>query len=291
MPARPGGDPRRARGAPRRGSSARRSIVRQRGTRAAAEQRLRRRQAERRSSSACGAARVLGRGQRRQRLVDDARRRVEIAERRRRHPRFARRSEANSAVSVSHDRSRASRPTSATRSRPTGDGQRRIERRPRIARGHPDGIRTSASRAGSRGHERSGAKTRQMLQRVALGQARFNLPGLTADARGAASAGSSWRASPPSIGWSRSSACCRPSRASTICSRACASSTRAAAAGTREAIVLLPAAPELGDAVAHAVRLAGGQLFTGAASTSCSFARRARRSATTSTALGEGPAT
>ena len=35
-------------------------------------------------------------------------------------------------------------------------------------------------------------------------------------------------------------------------------------AGTREAIVLMPAAQALGDAVAQAARLAGGQVFTGA---------------------------
>ena len=56
----------------------------------------------------------------------------------------------------------------------------------------------------------------------------------------------------------------RPSRASMICSPGLRIVYARGGAGTREAIVLMPAAPALGDAVAHAARLAGGQVFTGA---------------------------
>jgi hypothetical protein len=104
-----------------------------------------------------------------------------------------------------------------------------------------------------------------MLHRVAVGQPRFNLPGLTADARGGAlgrqlvarfgavdrlvaflrvlSADESLDDLQPGfrIVYARSDA------------------------GTREAIVVMPAASqELGEAAARAARLARGQLFTGA---------------------------
>ncbi|HXJ20320.1 MAG TPA: hypothetical protein VMT03_08805 [Polyangia bacterium] len=104
-----------------------------------------------------------------------------------------------------------------------------------------------------------------MLHRVAVGQPRFNLPGLTTDARGGAmgrqlvarfgavdrlvaflrvlSADESLDDLQPGfrIVYARSDA------------------------GTREAIVVMPAASqELGEAAARAARLARGQLFTGA---------------------------
>ncbi len=104
-----------------------------------------------------------------------------------------------------------------------------------------------------------------MLHRVAVGQPRFNLPGLTSDARGAAmgrqlvarfgavdrlvsflrvlSADESLDDLQPGfrIVYARSGA------------------------GTREAIVMMPAASsEFGEAAARAARLARGQLFTGA---------------------------
>ena len=105
----------------------------------------------------------------------------------------------------------------------------------------------------------------RMLHRVAVGQPRFNLPGLASDARGAAmgrqlvarfgavdrlvsflrvlSADESLDDLQPGfrIVYARSGA------------------------GTREAIVMMPAtASELGEAAARAARLARGQLFTGA---------------------------
>jgi hypothetical protein len=104
-----------------------------------------------------------------------------------------------------------------------------------------------------------------MLHRIAVGQARFNLPGLTADARGAAmgrllvarfgavdrlvsflrllSAEESLDDLQPGfrIVYARSGA------------------------GTREAVVMMPAASqELGETAARAARLARGQLFSGA---------------------------
>src|SRR6185312_195738 len=105
----------------------------------------------------------------------------------------------------------------------------------------------------------------RMLHRVAVGQPRFNLPGLVSDARGAAmgrqlvarfgavdrlvsflrvlSADESLDDLQPGfrIVYARSGA------------------------GTREAVVMMPAtASELGEAAARAARLARGQLFTGA---------------------------
>ena len=91
--------------------------LRQRRVRAATEQRLGRRQGDGAQLVGLRAARVLGRGERRQRLAQEARRRVELAERRRRDPLVAA-ERPNSAVSVSQERSRTSRPTRATRSRP-----------------------------------------------------------------------------------------------------------------------------------------------------------------------------
>jgi hypothetical protein len=103
-----------------------------------------------------------------------------------------------------------------------------------------------------------------MLQRIALGQARFNLPGLTADARGAA------------LGRQLVARFAAVDRLVSFLRLLSAEQSlddlqpgfrivyARGGAGTREAIVLMPAAPELADGVAHAARLAGGQLFTGA---------------------------
>ena len=103
-----------------------------------------------------------------------------------------------------------------------------------------------------------------MLQRIALGQARFNLPGLAADARGAV------------IGRQLVARFAAVDRLVSFLRLLSAEQSlddlqpglrivyARGGAGTREAIVLLPASPELGDVVAHATRLAGGQLFTGA---------------------------
>jgi hypothetical protein len=103
-----------------------------------------------------------------------------------------------------------------------------------------------------------------MLQRIALGQTRFNLPGLTADARGAV------------IGRQLVARFAAVDRLVSFLRLLSAEQSlddlqpgfrivyARGGAGTREAIVLLPAAPEQGDVVAQVVRLAGGQLFTGA---------------------------
>ncbi|HVZ74319.1 MAG TPA: hypothetical protein VHJ20_18190 [Polyangia bacterium] len=108
-----------------------------------------------------------------------------------------------------------------------------------------------------------------MLQRVALGQVRFNLPGLSVDGRGV-------------VGGRQLAV--RVSSVERLVSflRVLASEVSLddlqpglrivyarAHAGTREAIVFLPAGltagggSSLGDAVARAARLAGGQAFTG----------------------------
>ena len=103
-----------------------------------------------------------------------------------------------------------------------------------------------------------------MLQRIAVGQVRFNLPGLTADMRGAA------------IGRQLVVRFAAVDRLVSFLRLLSAEQSLddlqpgfrivygRGGAGTREAIVLMPAAQALGDAVAQAARLAGGQVFTGA---------------------------
>jgi hypothetical protein len=105
-----------------------------------------------------------------------------------------------------------------------------------------------------------------MLQRVALGQVRFNLPGLSVDGRGVV-AGKQLAVRVSSV--DRMVAFLRALAAEQnlddlqpglriVYARA--------AAGTREAVVFLPggaAAASLGEVVARAARLAGGQCFTG----------------------------
>jgi len=104
-----------------------------------------------------------------------------------------------------------------------------------------------------------------MLLRIALGQVRFNLPGLTADVRGAG------------IGRQFVARFAALDRLVSFLRLLSAEQSlddlqpglrivyARGGAGTREAIVLMPASTELGDAVARAGRLAGGQIFTGAA--------------------------
>ena len=103
-----------------------------------------------------------------------------------------------------------------------------------------------------------------MLQRVVLGQVRFNLPGLVADARGVV-VGKQLVARFAAI--DRLVAFLRVLSAEQSLDDLQSGLRIVYArggAGTREAIVLLPAvSPELGDIVAHAARLAGGQTFTG----------------------------
>ena len=105
-----------------------------------------------------------------------------------------------------------------------------------------------------------------MLQRVALGQVRFNVPGLTVDARGV-------------VGGKQLVARFAAMDRLVAFFRALAAEQSLddlqpglrivyarGAAGTREAVVFLPASgssSQLGDVVARAARLAGGQCFTG----------------------------
>src|SRR5665213_1159062 len=104
-----------------------------------------------------------------------------------------------------------------------------------------------------------------MLQRIALGQVRFNLPGLVADARGVA-AGRQMVARFAAI--ERLVSFLRVLSAEQSLDDLQPGLRIVYArggAGTREAIVILPAtSAEQGDVVAQAVRLAGGQTFTGA---------------------------
>jgi hypothetical protein len=103
-----------------------------------------------------------------------------------------------------------------------------------------------------------------MLQRITLGQIRFNLPGLAADARGVAT------------GRKTVARFAAIDRLVTFLRLLSAEQSlddfqpglrivyARGGAGTREAIVILPAtSAELSDAVAQAIRLAGGQAFTG----------------------------
>ncbi|HEY6475751.1 MAG TPA: hypothetical protein VI456_04165 [Polyangia bacterium] len=129
-----------------------------------------------------------------------------------------------------------------------------------------------------------------MLQRVALGQTRFNLPGLSADARGAA------------IGRQLVARFAAVDRLVSFLRLLSAEQSlddlqpglrivyARGGAGTREAIVLLPAAPELADGVAQAVRLAGGQLFTGAGKHFVQFREARAPLGYDVEALGEGAA-
>jgi len=103
-----------------------------------------------------------------------------------------------------------------------------------------------------------------MLQRVVLGQARFNLPGLIADARGVV-VGRQLVARFAAI--DRLVAFLRVLSAEQSIDDLQPGLRIVYArggAGTREAIVLMPVgSPGLADTVAHAARLAGGQTFTG----------------------------
>jgi len=103
-----------------------------------------------------------------------------------------------------------------------------------------------------------------MLQRVVLGQTRFNLPGLAADSRGVV------------IGRQLVARFAAIDRLVAFLRLLSAEQSiddlqpglrivyARGGAGTREAIVQMPiASPGLADVVAHAARLAGGQTFTG----------------------------
>jgi hypothetical protein len=103
-----------------------------------------------------------------------------------------------------------------------------------------------------------------MLQRVVLGQVRFNMPGLVADARGVV-VGRQLVARFAAI--DRLVAFLRVLSADQSIDDLQPGLRIVYArggAGTREAIVLMPiGSPGLADVVAHAARLAGGQTFTG----------------------------
>jgi len=105
-----------------------------------------------------------------------------------------------------------------------------------------------------------------MLLRVALGQVRFNLPGLTADARGVVGGKQlavRFAALDRLVGFFRALAA---EQSLDDLQPGLRIVYARGAAGTREAVVFLPASAsssQLGDIVARAARLAGGQCFTG----------------------------
>jgi hypothetical protein len=105
-----------------------------------------------------------------------------------------------------------------------------------------------------------------MLQRVALGQLRFNLPGLAVDARGVVGGKQlavRFAAMDRLVGFFRALAA---EQSLDDLQPGLRIVYARGTAGTREAVVLLPAstsASQLGDVVARAARLAGGQCFTG----------------------------
>jgi hypothetical protein len=105
-----------------------------------------------------------------------------------------------------------------------------------------------------------------MLQRVALGQVRFNLPGLTVDARGVVGGKQlavRFAAMDRLVGFFRVLAA---EQSLDDLQPGLRIVYARGTAGTREAVVFLPASAsssQLGDVVARAARLAGGQCFTG----------------------------
>jgi hypothetical protein len=105
-----------------------------------------------------------------------------------------------------------------------------------------------------------------MLQRVALGQVRFNVPGLTVDARGVVGGKQlavRFAAMDRLVGFFRVLAA---EQSLDDLQPGLRIVYARGTAGTREAVVFLPASTsssQLGDVVARAARLAGGQCFTG----------------------------
>jgi hypothetical protein len=103
-----------------------------------------------------------------------------------------------------------------------------------------------------------------MLQRVVLGQVRFNLPGLVADARGVVvgrQLAARFAAIDRLVGFLR---LLSAEQSIDDLQPGLRIVYARGGAGTREAIVLLPVgSPGLADVVAHTTRLAGGQTFTG----------------------------
>ena len=131
-----------------------------------------------------------------------------------------------------------------------------------------------------------------MLQRVALGQVRFNLPGLTVDARGV-------------VGGKQLAVRFAAMDRLVAFFRALAAEQSLddlqpglrivyarGTAGTREAVVFLPASTsssQLGDVVARAARLGGGQCFTGAGKQDLAVALDAARVVPGREPFGAGP--
>src|SRR5438552_732443 len=105
-----------------------------------------------------------------------------------------------------------------------------------------------------------------MLQRVALGQVRFNVPGLSVDARGIAfgkQLAVRFAAIDRLVAFFRALA---SEQSLDDLQPGLRIVYARGTAGTREAVVFLPASSssvQVGDAVARAARLAGGQCFTG----------------------------
>ena len=103
-----------------------------------------------------------------------------------------------------------------------------------------------------------------MLQRVALGQVRFNLPGLTVDARGVVGGKQlavRFAAIDRLVSFFRSLSA---EQSLDDLQPGLRIAYARAVAGTREALVLLPAgSSHLAEVVARAARMAGGQCFTG----------------------------
>jgi len=103
-----------------------------------------------------------------------------------------------------------------------------------------------------------------MLARIAPGQVRFNLPGLTADSRGVASGRqlvARFAAIDRLVSFLR---VLSAEQSLDDLQPGLRIVYARGATGTREAVVLMPVvSPALADVVAHAARLAGGQTFTG----------------------------
>src|SRR5690349_4336165 len=103
-----------------------------------------------------------------------------------------------------------------------------------------------------------------MLQRVVLGQARFNLPGLVADARGVVvgrQLAARFAAIDRLVGFLR---LLSAEQSIDDLQPGLRIVYARGGAGTREAIVLMPVgSPGLADVVSQSARLAGGQTFTG----------------------------
>jgi hypothetical protein len=105
-----------------------------------------------------------------------------------------------------------------------------------------------------------------MLQRVALGQVRFNLPGLTVDARGVVGGKQlavRFAAMDRLVGFFRALAA---EQSLDDLQPGLRIVYARGTTGTREAVVFLPASTsssQLGDVVARTARLSGGQCFTG----------------------------